>query len=213
MIGKRFGRLVVLERTTPRGEKHPKFKCICDCGTIKDGVCQTNLSRGHVMSCGCLRKELTEAKKTNYRSEYMIWRNMNKRCHDPNNKSFRDYGERGIEVCPQWRNSFKSFLADMGLRPSKDLTLERIDNNGNYCPENCRWATRLEQNNNSSNCAFVTYMQESMSIAELSRRCGIPFGTLWKRIQVLNWPIDLAADMPIRKRPSQIKSHPKVACK
>lgn len=155
--GKRFGKLVVV------GEVHRKdkgqarrFACLCDCGrrhvtklhSLKHGICK---------SCGCLAIETMAAKNTRHghakrgkmRSEYVIWQGMKKRCGNPEFIEYHLYGGRGIQVCQRWLDCYDNFIADMGPRPSRKHSLDRIDSDGDYTPENCRWATHKEQVRNS----------------------------------------------------------------
>lgn len=156
-----FGRWTVIEDLgwKPSGRR---LLCRCECGTEK-AVLSLNLKRGMSLSCGCLRVTRTAATKTTHgdcrsrsRSpEYAAYRDMLARCTYANRPAFKDYGARGIEVCARWRHGengvggYMCFLADMGRKPSPDLSLDRRDNDGNYEPDNCRWATRTEQNNNT----------------------------------------------------------------
>jgi hypothetical protein len=162
LTGMRFGRYVVLHRHGTSW-RPVKWVCRCDCGTVKP-VGAIGLKSGGSKSCGCLQKELLAKRSTGQRHtrthgmngtpEYRAWDSMLTRCNNPKSKPYPRYGGRGIKVCDRWRK-FENFLADMGPRPSKDLSLDRIDNDGNYEPGNCRWATIKEQNNNKSNCRHL----------------------------------------------------------
>lgn len=164
--GKVFGRLTVVIRAgtyrSPKGRTTPLWLCSCSCG--ESTTLQTSAIRsGGTRSCGCLSREVHSeslrrtaqeqathghARGNKTTAIYKCWRSMIDRCENPNLRAFKWYGARGIKVCERWRNSFTTFLADMGERPAPHLSLDRIDNNGNYEPGNCRWATWKQQMNN-----------------------------------------------------------------
>lgn len=142
--GRKFGRLTVLEKIKTRWPTRFRWFCSCDCGA-KFNVAGSGLLSGHVKSCGCLREKLF--KRGVGRSEFHTWRTMIQRCTNPKSHDWKYYGGRGIKVCDRWL-SFEYFATDMGKRPAQELSLDRIDNNGNYEPGNCRWATKQQQSKN-----------------------------------------------------------------
>jgi len=150
LIGNRFGRLLVLEETATRKGWKRYFLCECDCGTIRE-FAMAGLRKGTTKSCGCLRLELFIERRTQHgmceTPEYNSWRAMKERCNNPKNNHYHLYGERGITYDPKWE-TFEGFFEDMGLRP-EGTTLDRIDSNGNYTKENCKWSNITEQNINT----------------------------------------------------------------
>jgi hypothetical protein len=154
LIGHRFGRLTVIDEAPSLfryGRKFAMWLCKCDCGQSKI-IYYSSVAQGLTKSCGCLRselsgdrgrKQLTTHGMTKSR-EFNSWRNMRDRCYNKHNKDYKNYGGRGITVCEEWNNSFEKFFSDMGKRPI-GKTLDRINNNGNYEPLNCKWSTHLDQ--------------------------------------------------------------------
>jgi hypothetical protein len=129
---------------------------------------------------------------------YWVWSAMIQRCHNQNNEAYHRYGGRGILVCNRWRTSFHAFAEDMGPRPEGDFSVERIDNNKGYGPDNCCWATRQEQNSNKRNCIYVINVHgKRTTLREYCRQHKIPYRPIVKRIQDRKWPIELALYIPV----------------
>jgi hypothetical protein len=128
---------------------------------------------------------------------YRLMSNMKTRCYNPNNEAYHRYGGRGIKICDRWLASFWNFVADMGPRP-EGATIDRIDNDGDYTPENCRWATRKENANNTSTNRFITHNGETKTLAEWAELCGISQGTLKHRLDVAGYTMEQALSTPLR---------------
>ncbi len=167
IIGHKYNMLTPLYVSGRTSYKSLVYRCRCDCGKETD-VIATHLTRGIVKSCGCLRGD-GRCKTLTYSS----WMSAKMRCISKSDEHYKDYGGRGIKMCSMWLNSFDNFLSDMGERPSLDYTLDRIDVNGDYCPENCRWATNIEQQNNKRNNHYIYYNGEKNSVASFARRFNI----------------------------------------
>ncbi len=189
--GKRYGRLVAIEPYPKRIT--PSWICKCDCGTIKV-VSTCSMVNGGAASCGCLKHDLHIARKTTHglskSPEYHTWVDIWQRCTNPKRWDYHHYGGRGIKVCKRWEK-FEPFLKDMGFRPSNLHSIDRIKNHLGYFPRNCRWATKLEQSNNTRCNRIVEYNGRAMSVAAWARETGIPRYTLYNRIRK-GWPLQVA---------------------
>lgn len=178
LIGERFGILTVVDFDHKEGKGNYFYKCICDCGNecVKRLSYLKRTNRGR-KSCGCWGKEYHKEEKTTHdlstTLEYTTWCKMKHRCNCTTSDVFKYYGGRGIKVCDRWNDSFENFLEDMGERPSPQHTLDRIDVNGDYCPENCRWATRYEQSNNMRKTLIFEYDNKTQSLSDWCNELGI----------------------------------------
>jgi hypothetical protein len=208
LSGQTFGRLSVVRPAGGRGIK-TTWLCRCECGR---SVVKTtdSLRRGITRSCGCLRREVTRRMTTKHGaarrvggkkvSEYLVWRNMKRRCHDPKNKHYENYGGRGITVCPEWINDYAAFAAHVGKRPSPTHSIERIDNNGHYEPGNVRWATQSEQCRNQRKSILLTHGGETKPLKEWAEKLRIPYYTLFARIRKLGWSVERALIEPVHSK-------------
>lgn len=201
IAGQRFGRLTALRRTGDTGHCGFIWECQCDCGNLKHSD-TGSLTSGNVKSCGCLRvivakqngaKNATHgifrgrkhtgwaASKRGLKRTWTSWVSMRHRCHSCKHHAFSRYGGRGITVCERW-NDFKLFLEDMGIRPAGH-SIERINNDGNYCQSNCKWATGMEQGRNKRNNRLITINGITKHLAGWSLVSGISTQLIWQRIK------------------------------
>ena len=199
LTGQRFGRLVVLMQSFDKPNERPRWLCQCDCGNQKI-VAGSSLRGGLTTSCGCKRveraKALAKAHITHGQTKtrmYTIWFDMKCRCHKESAPDFSRYGGRGIKVCEEWLNDFQVFYDwAMANGYRDDLTLDRIDNNKGYSPDNCRWADAETQNNNTRRNFYITYNGETLSLAQCARKYGIKQNTLHSRLTKYGWSVERA---------------------
>lgn len=182
--GQKFGRLLVTRYAGKRREA-TIWECQCDCGESVS-VTAGNLMSGHTQSCGCIRREVSATrprpKLNRHRQTFRAWRSMKDRCQNPNSERFEDYGGRGITVCQQWLDSYEAFLADMGECPSAEHSIDRKQNDGNYEPGNCRWATAEEQCNNRRNNVRFSFYGMDKTVSEWSRISQVKISTILERL-------------------------------
>lgn len=206
IAGRRFGRLVAIEfhHRDQWGAAHWRFRC--DCGK-EDYVCRPDqVRRGVITSCGCWRNEKAakrgkvlmrkhgHAKKRS--TEYVSWLNMNNRCYEPSYPGYHRYGGRGIVVCERWRHSFETFLLDMGKKPDSSYTIGRMNVDGNYEPNNCRWESKIQQARNKSTNRLVNYRGTEMPIAAACEFSGIPRNVFDARVR-RGWTVEKALSTPV----------------
>lgn len=187
LVGKKFNLLTVL-KYSHGNEKHQSYwDCVCDCGN-NTKVRGSNLKGNSTKSCGCLQKEkITKHGNCNTPS-YYAWVGMLQRCTNKKSRAYGNYGGRGITVCDKWIN-FKGFYEDMGEKP-EGLSLDRKNNNGNYCKDNCKWSTPKEQANNRRSNINITYKGKTQNITKWEKECGFKRGILHQRIMVYKWDIE-----------------------
>lgn len=193
-VGHIFGRLTVISRANNIG-KQTAWNCLCVCGNAKV-VMGAHLQSGNTTSCGCFRKEVATSHGMRHTKIYGVWTHMRDRCYNKSDKRYNCYGGRGISVCDRWLDSFENFFADMGEAPEK-MSLDRINVNGDYCPDNCRWATNEQQANNTRTNHFLELGEERFTVAQWSRKTGIRSHTILRRI-ALGWPINDVLCKPVR---------------
>lgn len=201
--GVRFGKLVAKEYTGKRG-RFPIWRCLCDCGKTKV-LSLYKLRSGHTKSCGCLKQKKLRAglrtahgqsKRGAVTKTYTVWATMIGRCCNPKDHKYAGYGGRGITVCKRWRDSFENFLADMGEKPD-GMSIDRVNNDGNYEPDNCRWATATQQARNTRRNRLLTVNGETRVLAEWCEKVGLRQGLVFYRLK-LGWTPEEALGFAVR---------------
>ena len=192
LTGQQFHFLTAIRRAENSAEGKARWVCRCVCGKeVTVAAADLKKKKTSTKSCGCMRSKLLgEARTTHGMSHHPawgVWHSMKQRCLDPNHRAYHNYGGRGIKVCERWLESFENFWADMGSTWQKGLDLDRIDNNGNYSPENCRWTTRRENVLNQRRTAFIDTPQGRLPISVASEMTGIGATTLYYR-KTHGWP-------------------------
>ncbi len=211
LTGQKFGRLTVIKYLGRDKNYRKRWECKCDCGNNETiAVISYNLKNGNTQSCGCLQKEKTaQANKTHQLSNhriYHIWNNMLARCYNLHSINYNNYGGRGIKVCDEWL-IFENFMEwAFANNYQDDLTIDRIDNNDNYCPENCRWVNQKEQQNNKSTNHFLTFNNETLTISQWSEKVKIDKRVLQYRI-AHSWDIEKALFTPVQHKVIKRKEH------
>jgi hypothetical protein len=198
MRNRRFGSWIVLSFAVVKPDGLAAWLCRCECGTEKE-LCGSMLRKGESKSCGCRSRENVTTHGGWSNPLYYVWHGMWKRCTKPTANQSEHYFGRGITVCDRWRDPL-AFYADMGPRPSAEHSLDRIDNNGNYEPSNCRWATSAEQMRNTSRTQFITHHGQTLCIADWAGKFGISPSVLRSRL-ISGWDVERALTQRVRSRP------------
>jgi hypothetical protein len=215
--GKRYGRLMAIRPIRQNKYGTMVWQCLCDCGN-EVNVRGTDLTRGHTKSCGCSQREISRknltaqltthglsrnrGKKTKLHS---VWTAMRQRCNNPKNAPYSNYGGRGILVCPEWKNDYRNFYDwAMANGYKEGLSIDRINNNGNYEPDNCRWATWSEQSINKRTNRLVTYKGETKPAGEWGRIFGINSDVLYQRLSN-GWPVERVLTEATKTRNTSVK--------
>lgn len=195
LSGQKFGRLTVVSYSHTPAKSTSHWVCRCDCGNevVKASAL---LRRGTVKSCGCLKRDFPNhvTHGGSRTPEYNVWAMMLRRCYEPKARTYKDYGGRGITVCGRWRD-FANFWADMGPRPSPAHQVERLDNDGPYSPENCRWATRSEQARNRRTTLLIDCDGESLPLCVWAERFGLPAKVVSQRLR-RGWNVEKSLTTP-----------------
>lgn len=195
--GDRFGRWTVVKEVGPAKNRGRRFECLCDCGETSE-VQLTHLRQGASKSCGCLHREISRQTSTKHGYSrnpiYSVWAGMMRRCYNKSHQRFKDWGGRGISVCMEWHSvgGFIRWAEGHGYRSG--LSIDRIDNDGNYCPKNCRWVTTKEQNYNRSDNKLITHNGITRTQSQWAESIGIHPVTLAQRLK--RWSIAKALTTP-----------------
>lgn len=203
LSGQRFGRLTVIKRAENSKDGGARWLCKCDCGNeiiVKAG----SLKSGNTQSCGCFEREQTVIRNTKHNKcgtrIYQVWRDMKNRCYRPKTQSYKSHGARGITVCDEWLHDFQVFYDwAMANGYADNLTIDRIDVNGNYEPSNCRWATPKEQANNTRRNRFITYNGKKQTLQQWADEIGIKRQTIEKRLE-RGWGVENALNKGVMKK-------------
>lgn len=181
-----FGKLSVKERVLENKNRRAMWLCFCSCGS-KIIISSNGLLNGGTKSCGCIKNEKVIERSTKHNLVrnpiYRVWQNAKNRCYNQNVKEYKNYGGRGIQMCNEWKNDFMPFYQwsiENGYK--ENLTIDRINNDGNYEPTNCRYATKETQSTNRRNIVFVTYKNEQKTISEWCRLLNLDFNMVYQRI-------------------------------
>lgn len=209
IVGKQFGRLTVIELAFTKN--HTRYwRCKCSCGNYKN-VQTSHLKSGAIQSCGCLQRELTAQRSTKHNGAkankkerlYNVWCGIKERCNNPNQDHYHSYGGRGIRICEEWENDYSAFrewALSNGYDENaigRECTIDRIDVNGNYCPENCRWVDQKIQSLNKTTTLYFDYNGKRMTLKEIAEEAVVNYKCLYSRIHTYHWTLEDAMSIPL----------------
>lgn len=208
ITGQKFGRLTVLRKTDKNRHRQQIWECICECGK-KVFASTSSLKSKNTQSCGCYKKHKLTTKMTKHgmhnSTEYRTWWHIIGRCHTETNRSYSEYGGRGITVCQRWRDSFEAFYADMGPKPHPDYSIDRIDNDGNYEPSNCRWADRTVQSTNQRLYKTNTYGCKGIYYDKKRKKWCAHIGSLRRHIHLGRF--ETLKEAIVARKAAELKYH------
>lgn len=199
LVGKKFGRLLVVEKFGKNKHGETLWKCVCDCGNERI-ICNGNLKRGNYKSCGCYSKEIKTTHGLSKTQIYKVWVDIKRRTNPKNSKCTGNYKKLSIKMCNEWRNDFMSFYNWSIANGYKEeqlangynkWTIDRIDNHGDYCPENCRWATCKQQSNNQTTNKIITYKGKKQTLSQWCDELGLRYSVINQRL-FWGWDIERA---------------------
>ncbi len=212
LTGQKFGRLTVMSRAENTKDGKAKWKCKCDCDGKIVEVRSTKLRSGETKSCGCLQKEIISKCNTKHGDScnrlYQIWNNIRERTNRINHPYYKDYGGRGIFICEEWKENyllFKEWAMSNGY--NENLTIDRIDNDKGYEPDNCRWVTAKTQQNNKRSNKNMTYNGVTKTLSEWAEHTGISKTALKQRLNKLGWSLEKALTTPTREKEHKKSDH------
>ena len=196
IIGKKVGSLLISKKIVDnRGVN--LFQCHCDCGNIINYPIK-KITQKRIKSCGCKTLKVNSIHNMSDSIEYISWQSMITRCYNPKSVTYKRYGGRGITVCERWLNSFENFFEDMGIRPHIEYTLDRINNEFGYSPDNCKWSSKREQSLNRGNNTIIEFKGVKKNLSVWAKELGINCGTISSRLKS-GWSVQDALTLPIKK--------------
>jgi len=200
LTGQKFGRLTVIKDVGRNKSHKVLWLCKCECGNTKI-INGNSLKNGSTISCGCYQKERAKETQTTHGMEgtriYRIWKNIKVRCLYPKAINYKWYGGRGIKICDKWLK-FEGFYEDMYLTYKEGLSIDRINSDGNYCKENCKWSTKIEQANNQSNNFIITYNGYTDTLMNMCKKYKLEYKLVETRLNKLHWSIEKAFTTPVQ---------------